>query len=136
MRDAGFLSVPVHVAILDKGQRSVKGLNSGSEGVVTVDLVVTLQKPANASRSKQDSKLVQADARSFIERALASIPETMRSPSHVYAAIVRDAIKQHQMVDHLHLSDVLIALRNAGYTVDPKKGLLIRAIEDIAVAAA
>jgi adenine-specific DNA methylase len=32
IRDAGFRSIPVHVAILDKGQRSVKGLNSGSEG--------------------------------------------------------------------------------------------------------
>ena len=41
LRDAGFNASPVHVAILDKGQRSVKGLNSGSEGVVTVDLIVT-----------------------------------------------------------------------------------------------
>ena len=45
LRNAGFKSTPVHVAILDKGQRSVKGLNSGSEGVVTVDLIVTVQKP-------------------------------------------------------------------------------------------
>ncbi|MGH8546068.1 MAG: DNA methyltransferase, partial [Gammaproteobacteria bacterium] len=45
LRDAGFDSVPVHVAILDKGQRSVKGLNSGSEGVVTVDLILTVRKP-------------------------------------------------------------------------------------------
>jgi hypothetical protein len=28
LRDAGFKAAPVHVAILDKGQRSVKGLNS------------------------------------------------------------------------------------------------------------
>ena len=35
LRNAGFKAAPVHVAILDKGQRSVKGLNSGSEGVVT-----------------------------------------------------------------------------------------------------
>jgi len=126
MRDAGFSSVPVHVAILDKGQRSVKGLNSGSEGVVTVDLVVTLQKPLNTEAARKRSKLVQADARALIDRALASIPETMRSPSHVYAAIIRDAIKRHQAVDHLHLSDVLIALRDAGYTVDRKKGLLTR----------
>ena len=48
VRDAGFKAAPVHVAILDKGQRSVKGLNSGSESVVTVDLVLTLQKPAEA----------------------------------------------------------------------------------------
>ena len=37
---------------------------------------------------------------------------------------VRDVIKRHQMVDHLHLSDVLIAPRNAGYSVDRKTGLL------------
>ena len=136
IRDAGFHLVPVHVAILDKGQRSVKGLNSGSEGVVTVDLIVTLQKPAQASESDQRTNLVQADARALIDHALAAIPETMRSPSHVYAAIIRDAIKQHQAVDHLHLSDVLIALRDAGYTIDSKKGLLTRIDEQIAVAAA
>lgn len=78
---------------------------------------------------------MQADARALIDCALAAIPETMRSPSHVYAAIVRDAIKQHQAVDHLHLSDVLIALRDAGYTTDRKKGLLIRTNEEIPVAA-
>lgn len=136
MRDAGFQSVPVHVAILDKGQRSVKGLNSGSEGVVTVDLVVTLQKPLRASRSRERAKPVQADARALIGHALRAIPETMRSPSHVYAAIIRDAIKQHQLVDHLHLSDVLIALRDTGYTVDRKKGLLISSNEELSVEAA
>ena len=125
MRDAGFSSVPVHVAILDKGQRSVKGLNSGSEGIVTVDLVVTLQKPS-AADARRRSPLVQADANALIDRALSGIPETMRNPSHVYAAIIRDAIKRHQAVDHLHLSDVLIALRDAGYNIDRKKGVLIR----------
>jgi hypothetical protein len=59
----------------------------------------------------------------------------MRNASHVYAAIVRDAIKRHQMVDHLHLSDVLIALRNAGYSVDRKSGLLTKIASDLAVAA-
>ena len=33
LRDSGFNAAPVHVAILDKGQRSTKGLNSGSEGL-------------------------------------------------------------------------------------------------------
>ena len=50
IRDAGFQAVPAHVAILDKGQRSVKGLNSGSENVVTVDLIMTLQKPPRRRR--------------------------------------------------------------------------------------
>jgi 16S rRNA G966 N2-methylase RsmD len=126
MRDAGFCSVPVHVAILDKGQRSVKGLNSGSEGVVTVDLIVTLRKPSVRSESRKRTKFIHADPRALIDHALSAIPETMRSPSHVYASIVRDAITRHQMVDHLHLSDVLIALRDAGYSIDHKKGILVR----------
>jgi adenine-specific DNA methylase len=124
MRDAGFMFVPVHVAILDKGQRSVKGLNSGSEGVVTVDLVVTLRKPASASDKAEARKLKQAEAADLIEETVRSIPAKLLTPSHVYATIVRDAIKRHLMVDHLHLSDVLIALRNAGYRIDPKTGLL------------
>ena len=86
-----------------------------------MDLVVTLQKPPEQPELRQHTHFVQADARTLIERALADIPETMRTPSHVYAAIIRDAIKQHQMVDHLHLSDVLIALRNVGYTIDLQK---------------
>jgi 16S rRNA G966 N2-methylase RsmD len=125
IRDAGFCSVPLHVAILDKGQRSVKGLNSGSEGVVTVDLVVTVQKPVRALEPDQ-SELTQADPDELIADALASLPLHTRNPSHVYAAILRDAIRRRRMVDHLHLSDVLIALRNAGYTIDRKTGLLTK----------
>jgi adenine-specific DNA methylase len=130
MRAAGFRGVPVHVAILDKGQRSVKGLNSGSESVVTVDLILTLQKPSASSGSDRVDEPVQADARELIERALADVPHTRsRNPSHIYAAILRDAIRQQQAVDHLHLGDVLIALRNAGYVIDPKTGLLADARE-------
>jgi hypothetical protein len=126
MRHAGFRSVPAHVAILDKGQRSVKGLNSGSEGVVTVDLVVTLQKPSRGAEARDQNDFAEADPRALVERALKAIHKTMRNPSHVYAAILRDAIKRHYMVDHLHLSDVLIALRNAGYRIERKSGLLVR----------
>lgn len=136
IRDAGFQSVPVHVAILDKGQRSVKGLNSGSEGVVTVDLVVTLQKPDSADKEKKDSEFKQANAAELIAGVLASLPEKTRNPSHVYATILRDAIKRRLMVDNLHLSDVLIALRNAGYSVDRKSGILIKNKTEMAVAAA
>jgi hypothetical protein len=104
----------------------VKGLNSGSEGVVTVDLVVTLQKPSRGAEARDQNDFAEADPRALVERALKAIPKTMRNPSHVYAAILRDAIKRHYMVDHLHLSDVLIPLRNAGYRIERKSGLLVR----------
>jgi 16S rRNA G966 N2-methylase RsmD len=126
LRDAGFGAVPYHVAILDKGQRSVKGLNSGSEGVVTVDLILTVRKP-EANETHEATLPAPAEANALLESAMACLDEERsRNPSYVYAATVREAIRRHQRVDHLHLNDVLIALRNAGYTLDSKTGLLNR----------
>jgi hypothetical protein len=47
-----------------------------------------------------------------------------RNPSHVYARILRKAIHEHYTLDRLHLSDVLLTLRNAGYTTNEKTGLM------------
>lgn len=125
MRAAGFEAVPVHVAILDKGQRSVKGLNSGSERVVTVDLVLTVRKPGSTSHRRPESGPDDACAQSLLEPALASLDSAdARNPSYIYAAVVREAIRRHQRLDRLHLGDVLIALRNAGYRLDARTGLL------------
>ena len=46
------------------------------------------------------------------------------NPSYVYARILRKAIQEHIMLDELHLGDVLIALRNAGYSIDKTTGNL------------
>ena len=125
LRDAGFKAAPVHVAILDKGQRSVKGLNSGSEGVVTVDLIVTVQKPAKGERTGNAKGLSNGDTNSLIQSAIRELSQdTARNPSHVYARILRKAIQKHLVLDDLHLGDVLIALRNAGYMVHRTSGLL------------
>ena len=125
LRDAGFESSPVHVAILDKGQRSVKGLNSGSEGVVTVDLIVTVQKPPKSERTTQAVRLAGGDTNALIKTVIEELPaDQAKSPSHVYAQILCKAIQKSLVLDKLHLSDVLIALRNAGYGVDRKTGTL------------
>ena len=125
MREAGFEGTPVHVAILDKGQRSVKGLNSGSEGVVTLDLIVTVEKPANRSRVDSVEGLRIGETQRLIKQAISELPlHEAQNPSYVYARILRNAIKQHFVLDNLHLSDVLVALRNAGYTTNRKTGLL------------
>lgn len=125
VRDAGFKSAPVHVAILDKGQRSVKGLNSGSESVVTVDLILTLQKPATDERSDDGHPLKNGDTQRLITETIRELSsDEERTPSHVYASILRKAIHEHCTLDDLHLSDVLLALRSAGYVINPKTGLL------------
>lgn len=125
LRDAGFRASPVHVAILDKGQRSVKGLNSGSEGVVTVDLIVTVRKPSKGEGRGKAVPLADGDADALIRASLDDLSaEEPRNPSHVYARILRKAVQRGMALDGLHLGDVLIALRNAGYGVDRKTGLL------------
>jgi hypothetical protein len=130
LRDAGFHSIPVHVAILDKGQRSVKGLNSGSEGVVTVDLIVTVQKPRSRERVDDARPLSDRDTAALIREAIADLsPQKAKNPSYVYAHILTRAIKKHIVLDELHLGDVLIALRQNGYQIDRKSGLLKSNIE-------
>jgi 16S rRNA G966 N2-methylase RsmD len=125
IRDAGFKAAPVHVAILDKGQRSVKGLNSGSESVVTVDLVLTVQKPAEAESADDAHVLENGDTQRLIDEVIEELSlDEARNPSHVYARILRKAIHEHYTLDQLHLSDVLLALRGAGYTTNEKTGLM------------
>ena len=125
LRDSGFNSTPVHVAILDKGQRSVKGLNSGSEGVVTVDLILTVEKPLKSQSSDIARPLKSGDTRHLIEAAVSELSVSeISNPSHLYGRILTKAIKEHLLLDDLHLGDVLIALRQAGYTIDAKKGVL------------
>jgi len=127
IRDAGFKGAPVHVAILDKGQRSVKGLNSGSESVVTVDLIVTVAKPAEGQVVEEARVLSSSDTAALIRDAVAELTvEDAKNPSHVYARMLSRAIHQHLMLDELHLGDVLVALRQAGYSIDRKSGLLQR----------
>ena len=127
LRDAGFKTAPVHVAILDKGQRSVKGLNSGSESVVTVDLILTVQKSACAESADNAGPLSNGDTAALIRETLADLPvEHARNPSYVYVHILAKAIQQHRILDDLHLGDVLVALRRAGYAIDQKTGMLHR----------
>ena len=135
LRDAGFKAPPVHVAILDKGQRSVKGLNSGSESVVTVDLILTVQKSARAESADNTRPLSNGDTAALIRETLTDLPvEQARNPSYVYVHILSKAIQQHRILDDLHLGDVLVALRRAGYAIDRKTGMLHR--DDARVAAA
>jgi hypothetical protein len=106
-----------------------KGLNSGSEGVVTVDLVLTLvltvQKPETTESAADAHRLRNGDTQRLIAESIneLSVDDTC-NPSHIYATILRKAIQKHYMLDELHLGDVLLAVRNAGYVVDHKTGLL------------
>jgi 16S rRNA G966 N2-methylase RsmD len=126
LRDCGFDPAPVHVAILDKGQRSVKGLASGSEGVVTVDLIMTIRKPTRGEKIRA-VKPSSNDQTALVTKVIASLPaNTAKNPSHVYARVLSQAIKNYIPLDDLHLADVLSALKSAGYVVDGRTGLMNR----------
>lgn len=125
LREAGFLG-PVHVAILDKGQRSVKGLNSGSEGVVTVDLVLTVQKPTHPTRRAGNADTPERpDVSMLLVKAADDLsPADRFKPSYVYVAAIREGIRRGLPLDDLHYSEVLVTLRRLGYKLNPKTGLL------------
>ena len=125
LRESGFLSNPVHVAILDKGQRSVKGLSSGKERVATIDLVITVQKPMSNIELKNTKPLIKADLEYLIKSAIKNIKSQEKiNPSYLYASILMEAFRNNMKVDNIHLADVVIALRNAGHKIDVKTGLL------------
>lgn len=127
LQTAGFNHVPTHVTILDKGQRSVKGLASGSESIVTVDLVLTVEKRKDWRGPKDlpTSTLTPAVAADLFDAAIHSLDsDKARNPSYVYAALLRVAISKGLSVEQLHLSDMLNAFRTAGLTLNAATGLL------------
>lgn len=100
-------------------------MNSGSEGVVTLDLILTVQKPEKQEKADNAVSLKSGDAAELIAAAIAVLPREAKSnPSHVYVGVLKKAIERHLVLDDLHLGDVLIALRNAGYAIDRSTGLL------------
>lgn len=126
LRECGFDPAPVHVAILDKGQRSVKGLASGSEGVVTVDLVMTVRKPKSGERIHMPQPSL-SNQTGLVAKVIETLPNNAaRNPSHVYARVLSYAIQNHMPLDTLHLADVLAALKSAGYVVNGRTGLMHR----------
>ena len=70
--------------------------------------------------------LRNGDTKELIAGAIEKMSiEEAYNPSHVYAHILRKAIQKHYVLDELHLSDVLLALRRAGYLTNHKSGLLL-----------
>jgi hypothetical protein len=118
IQTTGFDLEPDAITLLDKGQRSVKGLNSGTEGVVTADLVLTFVRGARRTRNIVSPP--RKPIRELVASLLSTAPrEAVATPSHAYLYVIRAAVQQHISLEPLHLSDVLTALRALGYSVDP-----------------
>jgi 16S rRNA G966 N2-methylase RsmD len=117
---AGF--VLEHVTLLDKGQRSVKGLASGFESVVTSDLILTMRK---ATESEGPTLVDAPDyaLREAIEEALDQ-PGAL-SPTKIYLWIVTKYLHSQWKVSDLTLVGIRDDLLARGYDLDPATGVLV-----------
>jgi 16S rRNA G966 N2-methylase RsmD len=118
---AGLRIEPEKIAILNKGQRSVKGLASGFEHVATLDLVLTMvpHADAEASFTRPTPESIAAATR---ELAKAAGPAT---PSHLYLELLRRALREGWNVAALDLQTATSTLLADGWSIDPKTGLLV-----------
>lgn len=121
--EAGFVVVPERISVLDKGQRSVKGLASGFENVVTADLILSMRKALPGE--VQPVVLPAEDAVSIsVSEALGVAAPT---PTHVYLQVIRSFLRNRWDTSELDITTIGDELRERGYDVDPASGRLIHA---------
>lgn len=118
---AGLEIDPDGLVILNKGQRSVKGLASGFEDVATLDLIITMH--ATNTKATQPLVTVSVDEVSNVLRKI--IAGGSKSRSHIYLELLHHGIREGWSLNSLHLSQVTRTLEAEGWAVDEKSGRLI-----------
>jgi len=121
VRAAGLVIDPESVVILNKGQRSVKGLASGFENVATVDLIVSMRE-----RRPEDPDAEHVPTVAQIEHAVSAILDNRLadSPSHLYLEVLRSGIAARWDLSGLDLRLITRMLRDGGWGIDPASGRL------------
>jgi 16S rRNA G966 N2-methylase RsmD len=110
------------VTLLDKGQRSVKGLASGFENIVTADLVLSMQK--TAKRVPKEPREPPTGALTALVNEILGLGNAT-TPSQIYLRLVRHYLRQNWNVADLHIRDVVDLVASAGYDVDAASGRLV-----------
>lgn len=122
-RSAGFVIDPDALSVLNKGQRSVKGLASGFENVVTLDLILTMRLAENCStrplREPSQQELTEATSRVVTG-------ERVETPSHVYVELVRQGLRDGWDLATLDFGFVSDVLKELGFQTDSASGRFIR----------
>lgn len=114
---SGLTVVPEHLAVLDKGQRSVKGLASGFETVATLDLLLTLQP--DESRPSPSTIPDDAAVSEVVRRVLAT-DNGATTPSHIYLELLRHGFAEGWDLSHLNMRRVVDLLAQSNATIDTK----------------
>ena len=114
IREAGLQVVPEFTAVLDKGQRSVKGLASGFENVATLDLVLTMKRgePRRHHIVPSDSEIAEAVDEFLTEPGV--------TPSHLYVELLRRGFREGWDLGTLDLRTIANHIRARAREVDPR----------------
>jgi len=121
---AGLQIDPATIASLHKGQRSVKGLASGFENVVTHDLIMSIQ-PSDPGAPLSLSQPSKDEVTGTVLDALGSTA----SPSELYVFLLRTGLRSNWDLSLLDLRMVTTTLLDAGYSIDAVTGSLVRAAD-------
>lgn len=125
IQNAGLVIEPDQLMVLNKGQRSVKGLASGFEHVATLDLIMTMVPKRGDHRAfiaPPQEVVVRAT------RAAAADGGVLSSPSHIYLELLRLGMREHWDLSELDLRVVTETLTADGWEVDEGTGRIIRAV--------
>ena len=118
---AGLEVVPELIAMLDKGQRSVKGLASGFENTATLDLILTMRSAQGPHRELVDPPSIVIEQ--IVEQHLTEQAEV--SPSLLYLELLRRGFRSGWNLSQLDLSGVVRIIEDAQRTVDRRTALVI-----------
>lgn len=121
IQNAGLVVEPDQLVVLNKGQRSVKGLASGFEHVATLDLIMTMVPDGD-----ERTAFIIPPREMVIEatRAAAAEGGLMTSPSHIYLELLRRGMREHWDLSELDLRLVTQTLLSDGWRVDESTGFL------------
>jgi len=122
---AGLAIEPDSLVVLNKGQRSVKGLASGFEDVATLDLIITMVPCKDAAPPAEH---VRSDEVATATKHLASSNQAT-TPSHLYLELLRHGIREGWHLGELDLRTVTSTLIDDGWLIEPKTGTLSRITE-------
>ena len=125
IQGAGLVIQPDNLVVLNKGQRSVKGLASGFEHVATLDLIMTM---APAAKIDDHRPFATPPAEVIRETARATAnSSSATTPSHVYLELLRTGIREHWDLSQIDLRLVTGVLTSDGWRIDEASGRLQRA---------
>lgn len=117
---SGLEVVPEFITMLDKGQRSVKGLASGFENIATLDLVLTLREAQSPVRELCDPPIEVVSE--LVERHLAT--RVNSSPSLLYLDLLRHGFSVGWDLSRLDLRSVTEIIKNTHHAVDRRSALV------------